>query len=113
MVTRSAQLPRSDMRRGLEDARHRDRHFTHIHNKGEQLTRYYGYYSNVSRGKRKKEKPEEKTEISEIDAPPVSKELEKRWSYFIRKVYETDPLISMSDTWVNVNRNLLPFSSCL
>jgi len=29
--------------------------------------------------------------ISEIDAPPVSKELKKRSSYFIRKVYETDP----------------------
>jgi hypothetical protein len=65
---------------------------THIPNKGEQLIRYYGYYSNVSRGKRKKDKPEDKTEISEIDAPPVSKELKKRWSYFIRKVYETDPL---------------------
>src|SRR5215475_3860073 len=38
-------------------------------------------------------KSEEKTEISEIDAPPLSKELKKRWSYFIRKVYETDPLI--------------------
>jgi hypothetical protein len=35
----------------------------------------------------------EKTEISEIDASPLSKELKKRWSYFIRKVYETDPLI--------------------
>jgi len=66
---------------------------THIPNKGEQLIRYYGYYSNVSRGKRKKEKPEEETEISEIDAPALSKELKKRWSYFIRKVYETDPLI--------------------
>jgi hypothetical protein len=65
---------------------------THIPNKGEQLIRYYGYYSNVSRGKRKKEKPEDKTEISEIDAPPVSKDLKKRWSYLIRKVYETDPL---------------------
>ena len=65
---------------------------THIPNKGEQLIRYYGYYSNVSRGKRKKKKPEEETEISEIDAPPLSKELKKRWSYFIRKVYETDPL---------------------
>ena len=58
---------------------------THIPNKGEQLIRYYGYYSNVSRGKRKKQKPEEKTEISEIDAPPLSKELKKRWSYFIQK----------------------------
>ena len=38
-------------------------------------------------------KPEKKTEISEIDAPALSKELKKRWSYFIRKVYETDPLI--------------------
>jgi hypothetical protein len=60
--------------------------------KGEQLVRYYGYYSNVSRGKRKKEKPEDKTEISEID-PALSKKLKKRWSYFIRKVYETDPLL--------------------
>lgn len=25
-------------------------------------------------------------------AGPISKELKKRWSYFIRKVYETDPL---------------------
>ena len=37
------------------------------------------------------QKPEE-TEIREIDAPTLSKELKKRWSYFIRKVYETDPL---------------------
>jgi len=31
--------------------------------------------------------------MSEIDAPPVSKELKKRWFYFIRKVFEPDPLI--------------------
>ena len=37
-------------------------------------------------------KPKDETELSEIDAPPLSKELKKRWSYFIRKVYETDPL---------------------
>ena len=36
--------------------------------------------------------PEDETEISEIDAAPLSKELKKRWSYFIRKVYQTDPL---------------------
>jgi hypothetical protein len=75
-----------------------DKCTVHISTKGEQLVRYYGYYSNVSRGKRKKEKLKEETEISwkpeviEIEAPPVSKELKKRWSYFIRKVYETDPL---------------------
>ena len=50
--------------------------------------RYYGYYSNVSRGKRKKEKQD----IIELDPLPVSKELKKRWSHFIRKVYEADPL---------------------
>jgi hypothetical protein len=64
---------------------------TPISNKGEQLVRYYGCYSNVSRGKRNKKKPEEQ-EIIALDPQPVSKELKKRWSYFIRKVYETDPL---------------------
>ena len=70
----------------------------HIPNKGEQLVRYYGYYSNVSRGKRKKEKPKEKGEVGwkpeviEVAPSPVSKDLKRRWSHFIRKVYETDPL---------------------
>ena len=69
----------------------------HIPNKGEQMVRYCGYYSNVARGKRKKEKPQEnevnwKPEVIEIAPPLVSKELKKRWSHLIRKVYETDPL---------------------
>jgi len=34
--------------------------------------------------------PQEKTDIRKIDAPPASRELKKRWSYFIRKVYETE-----------------------
>jgi hypothetical protein len=51
----------------------------HIPNKGEQLVRYYGYYSNVSRGKRKKVE-EQSQEIIEVDPPPVSEELKKRWS---------------------------------
>jgi hypothetical protein len=56
------------------------------------LVRYYGAYSNISRGKRKKEKAEEEpTEVTEVPPPPVSRELKRRWSYFIRKVYETDP----------------------
>ena len=71
----------------------------HIPNKGEQLVRYYGYYSNVSRGKRR-QKPEgeegvsRKPEVIEVDPPPISKELKKRWSYFIQKVYETAHLYS-------------------
>lgn len=71
----------------------------HIPNKGEQLVRCYGYYSNVSKGKRKKEKPAGKETVSwkpeviEVVPPPISKELKKRWSHFIQKVYETHPLI--------------------
>jgi len=60
------------------------------------LARYYGAYSNVSRGKRKKEKVKEKpAEVTEVPPPPVSKELKRRWSYFIVKVYETDPLVCL------------------
>lgn len=50
------------------------------------------------KGRRKKEKPEGEEELSwnpeiaEVGPPPVSKESKKCWSYFIRKVYETDPL---------------------
>src|SRR5262245_14682099 len=44
---------------------------------------------------------QDKTEISEVDVPPVSKELKKRWSYFIRKFYETDsPPILDSQFWI-------------
>jgi len=67
---------------------------THIPNKREQLVRYYGAYSNVFRGKRKKEKVEEEpTQVTEVPPPPISRELKRRWSHFIRKVYETDPLV--------------------
>ena len=33
-----------------------------------------------------------KPEVIEVAPPPVSRELKKRWAYFIRKVYKTDPL---------------------
>ena len=60
----------------------------------EQLVRYYGVYSNVFTGKRKKEKVEEEpTQVTEVPAPPISRKLKRRWSHFIRKVYETDPLV--------------------
>ena len=66
----------------------------HIPDKREQLVRYYGAYSNGSRGKRKKERVEEQPAgIAELPPPVVSRELKRRWSHFIRKVYETDPLV--------------------
>ncbi len=37
-----------------------------------------------------------KPEFVEVAPPHISKELKKRWSYFIRKVYETDPLVCAS-----------------
>ncbi len=40
-----------------------------------------------------KERPEQEvTEVIEVPPAPISKELKKRWSHFIQKVYETDPL---------------------
>ncbi len=48
------------------------------------------------------------TEVTEAPPPPVSKELKKRWSYFIRKVYETDPLVCPS---VQVSTSSRRFSS--
>ncbi len=66
-----------------------------------ESTAYYGTYSNVSRGKRKNEKPKReeavswKPEVIEDPPPTISKELKKRWSHFIQKVYETDPLICL------------------
>jgi len=34
-----------------------------------------------------------KPELIEVAPPPISTEMKKRWSYFIQKVYETDPLV--------------------
>jgi len=70
-----------------------------------ESTGYYGTYSNVSRGKRKKEKPKReeavswKPEVIEDPPPTISKELKKRWSHFIQKVYETDPQSVSSGHW--------------
>ncbi len=64
------------------------------------MIRYYGAYSNVSRGIRKKLEGVEtvtwKAEVTEVPPPLGSKELKRRWSYFIRKVYETDLLSAPS-----------------
>jgi hypothetical protein len=67
---------------------------THIPDKREQLVRYYGAYSNASGGKRKKETvKEEPSEVTEVPPPLVSGDLKRRRFHFIRKAYETDPLV--------------------
>jgi hypothetical protein len=51
----------------------------------------------------KKEKPQReeavswKPEVIEVPPPSISKELKKRWSHFIQKVYDTDPLVIPSE----------------
>jgi hypothetical protein len=57
--------------------------------------------------KEKKEKPEDKTEISEIDAPPVSNEL-KSAGLTYSNLKQTRLFVSITGTWVNVHRSLLP-----
>ncbi len=47
----------------------------------------------LSIGPLKKSLALEPAEVTEVPPPLVSKELKKRWSYFIRKVSETDPLV--------------------
>jgi len=37
--------------------------------------------------------PPEPTQVTEVPPPSISRELKRRWSHFIRKVYETDPLV--------------------
>ncbi len=49
-----------------------------------------------------------KPEFVEVASLPISKELKKRWSYFIRKGYETDPLVCAS---VQVSTSSRRFSS--
>ncbi len=41
-----------------------------------------------------------KPEFVEVPPPLVSKELKKRWSNFIQKVYGTDPLVIPSEQWL-------------
>ena len=51
-------------------------------------------------------KPKDETELSEIDAAPLSKELKKRWSYFIRKVYSPSPNTSQLAARMKARRTL-------
>ncbi len=64
---------------------------SHLPLKGEQLVKYYGHYSNRARGDRRKNEHDDL--VPHILEPEISsKEAKGRWSYFIRKIYEVDPL---------------------
>ncbi|MFB6346836.1 MAG: transposase [bacterium] len=61
----------------------------HIPDKGQHLTRYYGWYSNVSRGKRARAEGEQGSETTYVRPAPLA---HKRWAMLIKQVYEVDPL---------------------
>jgi hypothetical protein len=61
----------------------------HIPDRGQHLTRYYGWYSNKSRGMRAKEDYPGRSDTTFVDPAP---EAHQRWAALVKKVYEVDPL---------------------
>jgi hypothetical protein len=67
---------------------------THIPDKGQVMTRYYGWYANRPRGVRRKlaAGPEE-TPIKFAEREDLKlREARRRWAELLRKVFEVDPL---------------------
>ncbi|MGH7612871.1 MAG: IS91 family transposase [Gemmatimonadales bacterium] len=67
---------------------------THIPNKHQVMTRYYGWYANRPRGTRRQAATETATapiEIAEREALPL-REARRRWAELLRRIYEVDPL---------------------
>ncbi len=50
---------------------------------------------------------QEPAEVTEVPPPLISKEFKKRWSYFIQKVYETDPLICAFPSYSQMSSTVL------
>ena len=73
---------------------------SHIPNRGEQMSRYYGRYSNASRGKRRQACTPATVQgispASDCDehspAECFSQQRRRSWARLLRKVYEIDPL---------------------
>jgi len=64
---------------------------SHVHNKGEQMVRYYGHYSNLARGKRKKADADDKIPCI-LEPELTDMGFRKNWARLIQKIYEIDPL---------------------
>ncbi len=70
---------------------------THIPNKHQVMTRYYGWYANRPRGARQKaaapaDGARAPTEVAERAALPLG-EARRRWAELLRRIYEVDPLV--------------------
>jgi hypothetical protein len=68
---------------------------SHIPNRGESLTRFYGPYSSRSRGERKKREKLKAAALQEAVIEPVAEPKKKpslSWAECMKRVYEIDPL---------------------
>ena len=63
----------------------------HIPNKGERISRYYGFYSNKSLGLRKKAGTDDQVPAP-IESEVSPKEFLKNWARLFQKIYNVDPL---------------------
>ena len=67
---------------------------THIPNKHQVMTRYYGWYANRPRGTWRKATPDAGVApitVAEPEALPL-REARRRWAELLRRIYEVDPL---------------------
>ena len=67
---------------------------THIPNKHQVMTRYYGWYANRPRGTRRKAAADvaiAPIHVAEREALPL-REARRRWAELLRRIYEVDPL---------------------
>ncbi len=68
---------------------------THIPNKHQVMTRYYGWYANRLRGARRKATAADvepaPIAMAEREALPL-REARRRWAELLRRIYEVDPL---------------------
>ena len=67
---------------------------THIPDKGQVTTRYYGWYANRSRGMRRQAEPvDPATPIPIVPARPLAPTAaRRRWAELLRHIFEVDPL---------------------
>ena len=72
----------------------RARVLTHIPNKGQVPTRYYGWYANRPRGMRRRAAPAPAdAPVPMVVAPKLAPtEATRRWAALLRQLFEVDPL---------------------
>ena len=71
---------------------------THIPNKHQVMTRYYGWYANRARGIRRQAAAADRASAPIVPVPVAAseplplREARRRWAELLRRIYEVDPL---------------------